>query len=394
MSRLRVRIFVRVPFLLPLRTERFEDICLTASGVRCAVLLDSRRAPRASPPLADVVRALQHQYRGEGTNAHDVCDYDCDGNDSNDDIASLGLLRLQDSCFLVNRFMLRQRLDSFHSDDFALIDVNKKRNKPVLSTDELARRLHDTLIFVFGSTRPSERQDAAMTIDDAKSSGIVSAGEMAAPLPPNTRDSGGRHDRAGSTGLPNEGASRWLRDWSMTETSLDGTSLDESLGDVGLPGLAGWILEYPVIYCCPSREEPDGRQIGRGDETSGVGNCLAMVPLTVFSFCVELSRDAFVSGRGSKPQYCFEAFCFSVPETVRSSCEAASHSTYAEGADSGVARNLQSLVNVFAEKIKRRMARHGLSGSTCSAGCHRRNQHWLAKLDVSKRTETLDRVAL
>eukprot|EP00903_Cladosiphon_okamuranus_P008768 g8400.t1 len=36
---------------------RYLDICLVATGVRCAALLDSRCAPRGSPPLAEVLQA-------------------------------------------------------------------------------------------------------------------------------------------------------------------------------------------------------------------------------------------------------------------------------------------------------------------------------------------------
>eukprot|EP00903_Cladosiphon_okamuranus_P008769 g8400.t2 len=43
---------------------RYLDICLVATGVRCAALLDSRCAPRGSPPLAEVLQL----GRGRGRN--------------------------------------------------------------------------------------------------------------------------------------------------------------------------------------------------------------------------------------------------------------------------------------------------------------------------------------
>ncbi|CAM9953122.1 unnamed protein product [Ectocarpus sp. 4 AP-2014] len=442
---------------------RFGDICLAAAGVRCAVLLDSRRATRRSPPLADVLLALQHdqqerQQQKERCATRD-CHSDCDC--SIGGVACLGLLVLEGSSFLINRVMLVRRLNELFSGktiaaeraderfrrsstcatdcgkksgygteavrpavdgaasahqrhfdrrELALLDVNKVLAVPSDRSDVLAPRLYAALLWAFGEATVTA---TANSVEEGRASGP-------SPTPPprgTSREStameisaeSNREDRFcrgdGVHRVPpsdQEGGARWLRDWSIKELVLDCESLVKTLGDVGLSGLAGWLLEYPVIYCCSSLndETTDGSD-GKEMEHAR-GNCLAAVPLTVYSLAVDLGDK----GRGcsSRPQPSldersasatgawFEAFSFSVPETMRGPTETEQDEDEVNGGgacgenrEERTAAALHGLVDNFVQTIDRRLARLRTSGV---------NGNGSLSLNVSKRRATLDQVAL
>lgn len=421
--------------------------------MRCAALLDSRRAPRGSPPAAEVLVALQEQIEKEHhRHRQQLHARDVDGGDSTIgcSVACLGLLVLEGSSFLVNRALLLRRLDGIFSTEstadtsswgvagettqtrgagagpaafgassgrtnepappasssgavagqqrqgrrrtFALVDVRKSLALPCERSDALAPRLNAALRSAFGST-------VADGVDHPPPRGGASnihGGSVA-----DETAMGGRADRRGEDG-EGEGA-RWLRDWGTKELGLDCEGLRETLGDVGLCGLAGWLLEYPVVYCCLSQAgSPDGAdravEAEGGATTANVmGNCLAGVPLTVYSLSVDLGNE---KGSGSpfhvprempsdtSTGTSLQAFSFSVPERV---CGPAG----AEGGEEGVTSGLQGLVDGFLGRMEARMAQHRSSSSSSSDGysCQRQKQ-LVFGLNVSKRTETLDRVAL
>lgn len=448
---------------------RFGDICLAAAGVRCAVLLDSRRAPRRSPPLADVLLALQHDQQERQQQNGRCATRDChsDGDSSSCGVACLGLLVLEGSSFLVNRVMLVRRLNELLSgkaiaaqadewfrrsstcatdcgkksgygtaavrpavDDVAeahqrhvdrrdsvLLDVNRALAVPRDRSDVLAPRLYAALLWAFG----------VATV--AATANSVEGGRVSGPSPPTppprampvdtsrsavTKTSaakGNREERfCGGDGVhcvpPSglEGGARWLRDWNVKELVLDCESLVKTLGDVGLSGLAGWLLEYPVIYCCSSLNDgtPDGSD---GKETEHArGNCLAAVPLTVYSLAVDLGDKAMGCSLLPRPSLdersanatvaCFEAFSFSVPETLCGPTEAEHEDDVNDGGACGENREerhrrkvaaLHGLVQNFVQTIERRLARLRRSGDKGNG---------FLRLNVSKRRATLDQVAL
>ncbi|CAM9473739.1 unnamed protein product [Pylaiella littoralis] len=496
---------------VPTFWPRFLDIWLVAARVRCAVLLDSRRAPRGSPPLASVLFELQHQQqqqqqRRQHCNGCPRCSSGCD-------VACLGLLFLEESCFLVNRVMLLQRLGDFHSvestiaagkvenvgraqdftntecscsgrcgvprdpsegqpvevtavgpssklegypappagkssaaaqqqrqrqgprRDFALVDVRKSLASPCNHSDFLVPKLHAALRSAFGDVAVAAAA-AAAAADSCGRGDLTSSfiADSSLPPPPGTRSSSHRVPPRATEATAKNNAeemssgdggrefcraparerqgARWLRDWGMMEMSLDCESLGKILGDVGLPGLAGWLLEYPVIYCCPSLVETtkdygdrgeDGalRGAATGTETEHeVGNCLPVVPLTVFSLIFDTDKDAtgccspppapiaFTSSH-STGATASHAFSFSVPETMCGTTEVE------KGEQGGLEEtNLQSLVDIFLGRLESRIARHRRrhgSGDCCCCGLHQQSVYGLT---VTKRTETLDRVAL
>ncbi|CAN0300204.1 unnamed protein product [Laminaria digitata] len=442
---------------------RFQDFCLVTAGVRCAILLDSRRAPRGSPPLADVLRELQEDCHSDGSTPGD-----CDGHA--DSIASLGLLRLEGSCFLVNRSMLAHRLGQAvafpdpHPDaapappmpprgrvaatqpvaegsslavqggeanidkravipavqltpgafdhspssawaapgqglDCAFVDVRKSLTGPVVRTDALTPQLYAALRSAFGVAAGDLRAgvvvgvQAATSADPPPRSSTQSEASVAAA---SFRD----QEKGGNFSEPPSEGALWLRDWKRKDLALDSRGLSESLGDVGLPGFAGWLLEYPVIYCCSSLSRSEQRSDdGGGAEAGHAGNCLALVPLTVYSLRLGVEYEPSSLPRESNPSY-FEAFSFSVPQTVCCLGETARDdgdddddgAGHGAGGDRGraVVASLNHLVDVFLERFERRLASH----RNHSAGCCERHQQWLERLSVTKRTETLDQVAL
>ncbi|CBJ48423.1 expressed unknown protein [Ectocarpus siliculosus] len=446
---------------------RFGDICLAAAGVRCAVLLDSRRAPRRSPPLADVLLALQHdqqerQQQKEHCATRD-CHSDCDCNSGG--VACLGLLVLEGSSFLVNRVMLVRRLNELFSGetiaaepvderfrrsatcatdcdkksgygteavrpavdgaasahqrhfdrrDLALLDVNMALAVPSDRSDVLAPRLYAALLWAFGGATVAA---TANSVEEGRARGP-------SPTPPprgtsrestamETSAKSNREDRfCGGDGVHRvppselEGGARWLRDWSMKELVLDCESLVKTLGDVGLSGMAGWLLEYPAIYCCSSLNDGTTNGSDGKEMEHARGNCLAAVPLTVYSLAVDLGDKG--RGSSSRPQPSldersasvtgawFEAFSFSVPEAMCGPTETEQDEDEVNGGGAcgenreerhrRTAAALHGLVDNFVQTIDRRLARLRRSGVNG-------NDSFLS-LNVSKRRATLDQVAL
>lgn len=280
--------------------------------------------------------------------------------------------------------------------DCAFIDVRKSLKGPVVRTDALAPQLYEALRSTFGVAAGDLRAGAVVDVQAA-------IGADPPPSPSTQREvpvaatsffhqeKGDNFSEAPSE--PSEGA-LWLRDWERKDLALDGRGLSESLGDVGLPGLAGWLLEYPVIYCCSSLTgNGQSSEDGGGAEAGHVGNCLALVPLTVYSLRLEVGYGASCLPRESGSSS-FEAFSFSVPQTMCCLAETVGDGGAWHGAGEyrgqAVASGLNSLVENFLERFERRIASHRSS----SAGCCQRHQHWLERLSVTKRIETLDQVAL
>lgn len=448
---------LRGPHTFSLSVCSHLDICIVAAGVRCAVLLDTRRAPRGSPPLADVLHALpqekhddHHQQHEKGAGGGDSTSYD---------VACLGLLVLEGSLFLVNRALLLRRLGDFFSTEsiaemsssgvaggaiekdaagtaaaavgpssgrtnrpappasssgsgspgaqrrrhgrrtFALVDVRKPLALPCERSDVLVPRLGAALRSAFGGVVADGADQPPPRGAPSDTHRGSTAAELAAM--------GNRADRRSDDGelcLATHGeeeAARWLRDWGTKELVLDFEGLGETLGDVGLCGLAGWLLEYPVIYCCPSRPDEDtDRAGGLGGATTEhvMGNCLAGVPLTVYSLSVELG-DEKGSGSscllppsempsGAAGKSLRQAFSFSVPERVCGPADA-------EEGKEGINIGLQGLVDGLLGRLEARIARHRISSNSGGgfSSCGRREQ-LVYGVNVSKRTETLDRVAL
>lgn len=449
--------------------------------------------------------ALQQQQQGDGGG--------CTRCSSGCDVASLGLLVLEGSCFLVNRVMLLQRLEDFYSvesttaagnveyfgraqtsttecsnsgrcgvprdrlegqavgltavgqsseregypappagnssaaaqhqrqgliRDFALMDVRKSLASPCDRSDFLVPKLHAALRSAFGgvavaATAASSsvgRKQTSLFTDDLSPPppGTSSNRQKESPTTAEATAKSNREDRSSgdisgefclAPAREEEGA-RWLRDWDMKEMSLDCESLKEILGDVGLPGLAGWLLEYPVIYCCPSLVGRTPNDDDRGEDVDdgalraaaaagteaghSMGNCLAVMPLAVFSLSFDIDKDAAgcCSPRGvaldrtpssSVDTTSSHAFSFSVPETVRETAQADMGENEREKAT-----GLHGLVHSFFARLESRIARHrrrssssSSSGDDCCCGKHQQLVH---RLTVTKRTETLDRVAL
>lgn len=428
---------------------RYLDICLVAAGVRCAALLDTRRAPRGSPPLADVLDALQEEKGHLQEQQHDEA---ADGGGSNgDDVACVGVLVLEGSLFLVNRALLLRRLAYFFSAEsavesrscsgvagdtaendaagaaavgpssgrtsqvappasssgagaggrrtFALVDVRKSLALPCERSDVLVARLDAALRSAFGGVVADGADHPPPPGAASDTHGGSIAAETAVAM-------GDREDRHGDGGElatahgqgEGEGA-RWLRDWGTKELVLDCEGLRETLGGVGLCGLAGWLLEYPVVYCCssPLGSHNDADRSGDAGGASAehvMGNCLAAVPLSVYSLSVDLGNER---GSGSSCHVppdvpsgaagaSLQAFSFSVPERVCGPADA-------EGGKGGARAALQGLVDEFLGRLEGRIARHRRSSGSGGYSSERRKQ-LVCGLNVSKRTETLDRVAL
>ncbi|CAN0229366.1 unnamed protein product, partial [Hapterophycus canaliculatus] len=429
---------------------RLGDIRLVASGLRCAVLLDSCRVPRGAPPLADVLLALQRDHhRHHDHRAAGGCKRGCQCRSCG--VACLGLVVLEGSCFLVNRVLLSRRLDESISCELtpaldnasngeaagtaaaqpgptsvrrnrlsppatgcggpvdqrrpeeprgpALLDVRKSQVLPSDRSD-LLPKLHDALRSAFGGV-----------VSAAADSAHFKTSTTSTPTPAGVPLVARAEPAPGTEPTEGEGAT-WIRDWETKEIVLDGERLRGVLGGAGLCGFAGWLLEYPVIYCCPSHVDGTDGDVeveaeddaGEGDQV--MGNCLAGVPLTVYSLSVDFG-DKFADGRrgshrGSSPSAgatdgSFEAFSFSVPEIFCGPANAGNGEEGA-GAHGGVCTAVEpegrhhqrkgsfhGLVDGFLERLERRIARYRKSGDDGDR---------VLGVTVSKRTETLDRVAL
>lgn len=276
---------------------------------------------------------------------------------------------------------------------FALVDVRKSLALPCERSDVLVPRLDAALRSAFGGAVTDGANHPPPRV---AASSNVHRGSIAAGTASMEDRADSRRDDGGGTGA------RWLRDWGTKELVLDSEGLRETLGDVGLCGLAGWFLEYPVVYCCPSLVgSPDGtdRAGGTGGSTTEdvTGNCLAAVPLTVYSLSIDLGDQ---QGSGSScrvrsdvlsdttAEMSLHAFSFSVPERVCGPADA-------DGGKQAVRVGLERLVGEFLGRMEGRVARHRSSSSISSHGLSsERHEQLLQGLNVNKRTETLDRVAL
>lgn len=263
--------------------------------------------------------------------------------------------------------------------DFALLDVRRSLVAPTLCTELLAPSLFATLRLIFG--------DEVTRINPQ-------ANGCRPPSSPRA-DSGKTSERweASKSRAPREIGERWLREWTRKELTVEvGDELDAALGDVGLPGLVGWLLEYPVIYCCRSFPIEIAR---RRDDVlvssfADTGNCLAMVKLTVHSLNVEVGKGVSLGPHSSSFGFSSrEIFSFSVPEVVRIGFEGCDGFDAEVDEDQGriVSAHLRRLVKAFVAKVESRIARHGCC-------CCQGRQGFIGRLSVKKRTQTLDRVAL
>lgn len=372
-----------------------------AARLRCSVLLDSRRAPRSALPFWEVLVKLQANRKADRRD-HDAFER------HSEELASLGLLRLEDSCFLVNRQMLRKKLDdallsSPLSDrmpssrtaltplvptsgrNIGLLDVRGTLAAPQLCLKgALRNQFHAALGSMFGYST-SHVSDPTNT--EAPPSCWSRGSNPSSPRV--TNQSKLEFETGGSEGA------RWLRDWKFKEVILNGKDVRERLGDVGMSGLAGWLLEYPVTYCCPSPSE-GGR--GKGDlnwsETGVAANCLAGTPLVVYTLRFEFTGDDAKMSEESRSS--FDAFSFSIPERVqvRTGCvedsDTASVREDQEGANTPTI--LHSFVENFLETFEARVARHN-DGVACTSYCRDHKRRAL-HMSVKSRKETLDRVAL
>lgn len=373
-----------------------------AARLRCAVLLDSRRAPRSAPPLSEVLLKLEANRKAE---RRDIDAFER----HSEELASIGLLRLENSCFLVNRQMLREKLDNalLSSPLSNRVPSSRSASTPLVPTSgrnigllhvrgtlaapqlcvkgALRNQLHAALGSVFGY---SAGHVSDPTDTEAPSCWSRERGHRS-PSPRVTNRSKLEFETDGSEGV------RWLRDWKFKEMILNGKDVSERLGDVGMPGLAGWLLEYPVIYCCPS---PSEGERGQGDanwsETGVVANCLAGTPLVVYTLRFEFTGDDAKTSEESTSS--FEAFSFSIPEPVQVRTGCAEYNDTAgvredqEGANT--LTTLHSLVDSFLETFEARVAHHN-DGVACASYCRDHKRRAL-HMSVKSRREMLDRVAL
>ncbi|CAM9400710.1 unnamed protein product [Ectocarpus fasciculatus] len=297
--------------------------------------------------------------------------------------------------------------------DLALLDVNRALALPCDRSDVLAPRLYAALLWAFGGATVAA---TANSVEGGPASGtspplpVGTSRESA--VPETAARSNGEDSFCGGDGVqympPSEleGGARWLRDWDMKELILDCESLVETLCDVGLSGLAGWLLEYPVIYCCSSLNDGTTDRSDGTETEHARGNCLAAVPLTVYSLAVDLGdKGRSCSSRrppsldersASTTGACFEAFSFSVPETMcgPTGAEQDEHEEHDGGAcgknrEEGHGRTagaVHRLVDIFVQTIDRRLAPLRRSGDNGNGS--------FLRLNVSKRRATLDQVAL
>lgn len=384
--------------------NRFEDIYLVAARLRCSVLLDSRRAPRSAQPFSEILLKLQANRKADRKD-HDAFER------QNEEVASLGLLHLEDSCFLINRQMLREKLDdallsSPMSDrmpgsmaalthviptsgrNMGLLDVRGTLAAPQLCVKgALRNQLHAALGSVFGYSASHLNDPTSTEAPPICWSRERGRGNPSSPRV--TIQSKVEFETGGSEGV------RWLRDWKSKELFLNGKDIRERLGNVGMSGLAGWLLEYPVTYCCPS---PSEGERGPGDyswlETSVAANCLAGTPLVVYTLHFEFTRDD--SKMSDESRSSFDAFSFSIPESVQIQTGCTENNDTArvredeEGANTPTI--LHSLVNNFLETFEARVARHN-EGVACTS-YYRDHKRRALHMSVKSRKETLDRVAL
>lgn len=400
-----------------------EDVNLVAAGIRSAVLLDSRRMPRGSPPLAKILKALQVTTSTSGSKTSRESTY------RSEDIASLGLLLLDDSSFLVNRSALQRRLVeilrpshviplapvsdlhkggiggpesslpappiatigarrktampsgspsrvSISPRDFALLDVGKSRVVPTICTDNVSPQLLRVLSCIFGDgVAGTEAKTDARLRDgsDSEQRGIVTKSAVSEPP-----------DKQGLFGARTCDGARWFNHWDTKELVVDTNALRERLGNLGLPGLAGWLLEYPVIYCCPSshrhRDTP-GDEDGTFEDR---GNCLSLAELTVYSLHIKFEKNTPTPQHDSG--HSCQVLSFSVPQVVHPADGNVSDVHHDDSPRMQLVRErLSGLVRSFVSRIEARVA-----NAAARYGWQR--SHY--DVHVSKRTETLCRVAL
>ena len=319
-------------------------------------------------------------------------------------LASLGLLHLEGSSFLINRKILRARLDEFllHPQspdrvlpsssvstplvtpggrDFRFIDVGSILCAPRVSVDgALRKQLRAALRSFFGYSNGQAEAPCHVSQEASGNSSSSQVTGLSKPAP----------------GTDVFGAARWLRDWREKEATLGGGDIRKTLGNVGLTGLAGWLLEYPVIYCCPCPSDGKRPEGESGPETGINANCLAATPLVVYTVRFEFARANAARQRESVSL--FEAFSFSVPETAQDRTACLGEDVNDE---TGVSEDqkrmttldaLRAFIDEFFGAFEAKVARHNDAGACVE--CSRDRERCILKLRVSERREILDRVAL
>lgn len=252
--------------------------------------------------------------------------------------------------------------------DFALLDVRKSLAAPVVRTDTLLPVLSKALQTIFGDRAQERSLQQERSTDGSGVSTCSDPQVSGSPRSQGVAEVGALHGH------------QWLYSWGTREFALDSVSLRGTLGDVGLTGLVGWLLEYPVVYCCPPG--PHGGGATNDSASFDPGNCLAMIPLTVYSLNV-----SFGGGSLTPPTTpLLETWSFSVPQVVRFDDSGVKGMLYDEKDTARAARqHLSGLVDAFLSSLRRRAATFVVSAS---------QQGLDPELLVNQRTEILDRVAL
>lgn len=267
-----------------------------------------------------------------------------------------------------------------------MLDVRRCQRTPTLCTEHLAPRLVAALLLTFGDVKADDTPSGA-GVDASDTCGEEDATKATVPATSKCQEV----FRSDSLCAPGE---RWLQDWDSTTLTLDvGHSLCTTLGNVGMSGLAGWLLEYPVIYCCRtsgSRNDDTDENSTTETHDGDSGNCLAMTCLTVYTIGLEFEEPIVPASTPPSSDELFGAFSFSVPEMVRSGAESGDCSADEERGQQGHAAlgYFSGLVDRFVARLEDRVAR-------CSAvsSCHCRLPS-SARLVVERRTEILGHVAL
>ncbi|CAM9449093.1 unnamed protein product [Choristocarpus tenellus] len=274
------------------------DLNILAAEVRAAVLLDCRQVPSDFPPLPDVLLALQE-------------DHECGG----EHIGAIGVLIVEDTVFLVNRRILQSRLLEIIPGD--LVDRLLEGNPVDLSNTVVQNRKSNSLPGV-----------ALVSVGHELKSPLICSGPILPFLSDALRwaffregtnicqkvETSGEGEVAAALLVFGKGS--WLRDWSQVELRLDGGTLIEKLGNVGLSGFAGWLLEYPVVYCCASVNMYERDLLGCGEGSEKGKNCLSYVPLRVYT----VRFDAYPPSSNSHntARNMEHSFSFSIPEVAES----------------------------------------------------------------------------
>eukprot|EP00611_Tribonema_gayanum_P020702 TRINITY_DN3833_c0_g1_i1.p1 TRINITY_DN3833_c0_g1~~TRINITY_DN3833_c0_g1_i1.p1 ORF type:complete len:368 (+),score=121.89 TRINITY_DN3833_c0_g1_i1:150-1253(+) len=297
------------------RQRLLLNLRLVAAGVRAAALLEFYHH-NVEPPLHRLLCALGLEHVGALTIAEGTAP------------------------FLVNKPLLLQRLVP-EPQPAVLLDVSQNCRMPIDVTDTFWPRLQTLLRTSLGMGAGHDwltNMTGSSTVSDISGIGCRSGSKTTTA--------------ASAAAASTDDAAAYL-----LQLALEPERVPPGLG---LCALAGWLLEYPVLYCADS----------------GAPNCLGMKPLLLHDIayaCADAghAQAAAAAAAAADAAKLLPAFSFTVPLSTASPCVATAAAVAAAAVEqrcdvleAGAQRAVDAFLQVLRDRTDECCSREGASASS------------------------------